>query len=287
MSDERSCCGGGIRGRVLRKLGACPRCMRLAALAALAGWGAVVVASIAGAGPLGVGLCAAAAGAMTMLLMAHVVGFFLRAARTWRFLQGLNPPVVGMKGAGRRRFLVTTSGALAGVLLGVSTRPSPAFAQEGAPRPADCTGGCPEPERPTGGVDVVGEPVCEQPPDPRPGDPRPHPCRVSRGCACVLVIRKNIDGDVQSISCECLAVKFVGNPKSCHDGKCDQLPIVTVQDTRRGHITVVTCPPSRACRGPSVVEGGERKNLCRCVGFIDDDGVVNCMCVSPDGPDHP
>lgn len=121
--------------RVLRKVGACPKCIRASALGSLFAWIAVAAVTFAGVSALWRSLLVAVALAFTALSLTHVIVFFFRSRSLWRRLlaehaleeaagaHALTPavpavPAERVSPANRRAFLLVTGSALAGIVAG-------------------------------------------------------------------------------------------------------------------------------------------------------------------------
>jgi len=137
------------RARVGHKLGACPRCMRTSLAIAIAAWIAYGVARAVSGEPLLHLAALVVAGAFTILLLAHIGAFYVRATRHWRagtFLTSTDAG--GPQEHSRRRFMVTSAALLGGALLAPLSRviASPVLASSSPPVPCDCQ--APNPKEP-------------------------------------------------------------------------------------------------------------------------------------------
>jgi hypothetical protein len=109
--------GGGVKPRLWRKLGKCPRCMRVCALGAVTTWIATVffMAVLPSSGLMVVWLVPAIA--LTILLFAHVIALTARLAVVWQAVH--LEDVHGSEGSwsSRRIFLRGLTGAAVAVFV--------------------------------------------------------------------------------------------------------------------------------------------------------------------------
>jgi hypothetical protein len=114
---DKPCCSPGWRERISAKLGACPKCMRESLLLSVGAWAVYGVADAVVPESAAVAVALAVAGAFTLLFAAHLVAFFLRAARLWR--ADAFPGHAAARdepGRSRRSFLAASTALLAGML---------------------------------------------------------------------------------------------------------------------------------------------------------------------------
>jgi hypothetical protein len=132
MKEQKGCCQEGWRDSISRKLGSCPRCMRASLTLALASWVAVVVVAMLAGSAAVVAPAIGVAVAFTLLLVAHLIAFFLKSARTWRAVAAEDDAAEGY--GTRRGFLVGATAFLAAVLFAPLSRLVSAVAQQSPPR---------------------------------------------------------------------------------------------------------------------------------------------------------
>ncbi len=112
------CCGGKLRSLISRKLGSCPRCIRLSAILALASW--MVWGGMYVAWPTSVlqRLGLAVAIGFTAWLAAHVVVFVGKAMAAWETIRPSLPRgTVEAYDLNRRRLLVAALASVGAIIL--------------------------------------------------------------------------------------------------------------------------------------------------------------------------
>ncbi len=164
MRPRESCCPPRWRERITGKLGACPRCMRASLLLTLVAWAAFALVQAVGPEPLPMVVTSVLAATSTLLLVAHIGAFFVRAARASRsggFVVYAGPLEDHFKS--RRRFLVGATALLGGLLLAPLFRlfGSEVVAQQSPP--CNCTAPAPQPPAPKNCPSCA----CQTPGDPK------------------------------------------------------------------------------------------------------------------------
>jgi hypothetical protein len=99
---------------VPRKLGACPKCMRLSLVLAIASWVAVAATAAALDSDLLVTVTLVIACALSVLFAAHLVAFFAKTLRWWRTQDKTAGAGLAEDESGTRRRFLTVSGMLLG-----------------------------------------------------------------------------------------------------------------------------------------------------------------------------
>lgn len=120
------CCSGSLRSRFLWKLGRCPRCMRLALRGTVAGWAVTLVLLLLWPQPLALIPALLWTASFSVLMLAHVTTFTVRALATPRApaVNAAADPAMEQTASRRQFFGRAATASSAAVLLALFGRQS-------------------------------------------------------------------------------------------------------------------------------------------------------------------